>query len=145
MTQRMAINLLATLCLILAGYLVIGAWLQGIEGDRVWEDATRTYVEEYHRWLSESPASGWARVEALAAGPEHSRIEGLRSEGQEPSGWHYSAGEYHLILQAAGKALVEADYQLETPGVSKEVSEIYLLEKGLQGIKVTRVMGGNSQ
>lgn len=80
MTQRMAINLLAALCLILAGYLVIGAWLQGIDGDRVWEDATRNYVEEFHRWLSESPASGWARVEALSAGPERSRIEGLRSQ-----------------------------------------------------------------
>lgn len=145
MTQRMAINLLAAACLILAGYLLIGAWLQGLDGDRVWEGATRTYVEEYHRWLAESPASGWARVEALSAGPERSRIERLRSDAQEPSRWRYSVGEYHLILQAAGKALVEANYQMETPGVSREVKEIYLLEKGPQGIKVTRVIGGNSQ
>lgn len=40
---------------------------------------------------------------------------------------------------------MEADYHLETIGVSREVKEIYVLEKGLQGIKVTTVMGGNPQ
>ena len=145
MTQRMAINLLAALCLILAVYLVASIHLLGVEGDRVWEEATRTYVEEYHRWLSESPRSGWARVEALAAGPERERIERLRSEAQAPSEWRYGGGEYRLMLQAAGKSMVEATYHLQTVTVSEEVQEIYLLEKGLQGIKVTRVMGGSPQ
>lgn len=145
MTQRMAINLLAAMCLILAGYLVASTYLLGIEGDRVWEEATRTYVEEYHRWLSESPGSGWARVEALAAGPERERIERLRSEAQAPSEWRYGGGEYRLVLQAAGKAIVEADYHLQTAAVSEEVQEIYLLEKGLQGVKVTRALGGSRQ
>lgn len=145
MTQRTAVNLLAALCLVLAGYLVIGSLLLGARDAGSWERATRSYVEEYHRWLSASPGSGWARLEALAAGPELGRIERLRSELQGRSAWRYAGGDYRLLLQAGGKALVEADYWLDGGGDGKEVLETYLLEKTLQGIRVIKVMEGGER
>ncbi len=144
MTQRTAIIILAALCLILAGYLVIGSLLIGLQDAGSWEKATRSYVEEYHRWLSESPWSGWARLEALAAGPELSRIERLRRDLQDRNEWRYAGGDYRLLLQAGGKALVEADYWLDGGDDKRDVHETYLLEKTLQGIRVIKVMEGGS-
>ena len=142
MTQRLAIMLLATACLVLSGYLVAASLILGLGEEREWEEAAGTYVEEYHRWLSENPGSGWARVEALAAGPELARIERLRGEMPDRSGWRYAGGDFHLLLQAGGKGLVEAAYRLDGSGERKGAQEFYVLERTLQGIRVTRVMGG---
>lgn len=145
MTQRMAINLLAAFCLILSAYLVVGTLTLGADSEHTWEEATRAYVEEYHSWLSQSPGSGWARVEALAADEERSRIEMLKGELHGPSGWRYAGGDFHLLLQAGGKALAEASYRLEGSGEVREVRETYLLEKTVRGIKVVKVMGGGQE
>lgn len=145
MTQRAVSLLLGSCCLALAGYLVLVSLLVGTTDASDWEKATRTYVEEYHRWLAESPDSGWARAEALAAGPERDRVERLRRELRGRSGWRYVDGEYRLLLQVNGKALVEASYRLEGGGQRREVHETFLLEKALQGLKVIKVMGGGQQ
>ncbi|TAK36092.1 MAG: hypothetical protein EPO21_03860 [Chloroflexota bacterium] len=145
MTQRMAIVLLSVACLGMGGYLLLTSLLLGREDALNWETATRMYVEEYQRWLSESPNSGWARVETLARGSELGRIEKLRSGLQDRSGWRYAGGEYRLLLQAGGKALVDANYRFEDGGRGKEVHEAYVLEKTLEGPKVIAVLGGSLQ
>src|SRR3989304_5062543 len=116
MTQRLAIMLLAPACLVLSGYLVAASLILGLGEEREGEEAAGTYVEEYHRWLSENPGSGWARVEALAAGPELARIERLRGEMPDRSGWRYAGGDFHLLLQAGGKGLVEGASRVDGRG-----------------------------
>ena len=145
MTQRTVIAILGILCLILLGYLIVTTYLCGTRPEQEWERATETYVQEYDNWLSTSPASGWARVEALATGLEHDRIDKLKPTVKEPSPWEYGGGTYRLLIQAGGRALVQASYMLQKDQDRKPVEEVYLLSNTVGGIKVVELVAGRSQ
>lgn len=145
MSLRTVIAILGTLCLALLGYLVITAYLSGARPAGEWERATEAYVQEYHRWLSTSPASGWARVQAMATGQERDRIENLRLTVKEPGPWEYSSGTFRLLIQAGGRALVQARYILQRGQDKQPVEEVYLLSNTITGINVIELVAGSSQ
>lgn len=145
MAQRTVIAILGTLCLALLGYLVATTYLGGAKPAGEWERATEAYVQEYHQWLSATPASGWARVQALATGPEWERIEKLKPTRKEPSPWAYGGGTYRLVAQFHGQALVQASYTLQRGQDKRPVEEVYLLSNTVGGIKVMQLVAGTCQ
>ena len=145
MAQRTVIAILGALFLALIGYLVTTTYLNGVKPAGEWERVAEVYVQEYHRWLSTSPASGWARVEVLATGPEWDRIEKLKPAWQVPSPWEYSSGTYRLVAQFGGEAMVQASYALQKGPEKRPVEEIYLLNNSVRGIRVAQIIAGRSQ
>lgn len=145
MAQRTVIAILGALCLALVGYLVTTTYLNGVKPVGEWERAAEVYVQEYYRWLSTSPASGWARVQALATGPEWDRIERLKPARQEPIPWEYSSGTYRLVAQFGGEALVQASYALQKGPEKRPVEEVYLLNNSVRGIRVRQLVAGRCQ
>jgi len=144
-SQRPMMAILGTLCLALLGYLMGTTYLSGAKPAGEWERASETYVQEYHHWLSASPGSGWARVQALATGPERHRVEELKQAVTEPIPWEYGGGTYRLLVQTGGRALVHASYALRRGLDKKSVDEIYLLSNTVTGIKVIQLIAGRSQ
>lgn len=142
MSQRTVIAILGMLCVALLAYFVLTTYLSGAKPAGEWERATEVYVQEYHHWLSTSPASGWARVQALATGHERDRIEKLRPARQEPTGWRFGGGAYHLLAQFGERALVQASYTLERGQEKTPIEEVYLLGNTVRGIKVVQLLAG---
>ena len=142
MSLRTVTAILGTLCLALLGYFVITAYLSGARPAGEWERAIEAYVQEYHRWLSTSPASGWARVQAMATGQERDRIENLRLTVKEPGPWEYSRGTFRLLIQAGGRALVQARDILQRGQDEQPVEEVKLWSNTVTGnhvlVRVTR-------
>ena len=145
MAQRTVIAILGTVCLALLAYLLATTYLGGPKPSGEWERATEAYAQEYQQWLSTTPASGWARVQALATGPEWERIEKLKPTRKEPSPWGYGGGTYRLVTQFHGQALVQASYTLQRGQDKRPVEEVYLLSNTIRGIKVMQLVAGTCQ